>query len=112
MNTESKPVTQSHLSNAEHRIRLEQPQRPPSPDERLISDPYRVVWLARHHMRKMGPFEVPTRHPSPYLGERTGEILMGFYEEPNGSWWRMSHLETGTPEMRRIDAELLRSWTE
>jgi len=99
-------------SVAEHRARLAEPQLPPSPDERRITDQYRALWLIRHFMRHIGAFEVSNRHPSPYLGQREGEDLIGFYEEPNGSWWRLGSLNTGGVEMLRIDTELLRDWKE
>jgi hypothetical protein len=63
-------------------------------------------------MRRIGVFEVAGRHPSPYLVRREGEDLIGFYEEPNGSGWRLSNPNTGGLEMLRINAELLRNWKE
>ena len=99
-------------SVAEHRARLGDPQLPPSPNERKISDQYRALWLIRQFMRRVDAFEVANRHPSPYLGRREGEDLIGFYEEPNGSWWRLSSPNTGGLEMLRINAELLRDWKE
>ena len=99
-------------SVSERHARLEEPQRPPSPDERTILEYYRAQWLIRHHMRQIDPFRVSARHPSPYLGQREGEHLMGYYEEPDGSWWRVSNPNRGGLEMLRIDAELLRDWNE
>lgn len=99
-------------SVAERLARLEEPQLPPSPDERRILDYYRVQWLIRHHMRQVDPFQVSDRHPSPYLGQRDGEHLMGYYEGPDGSWWRVSNPDCGGLEMLRIDAALLRDWNE
>lgn len=97
---------------AEHRARLDKPRRLPLPDERTISDPYQVQWLMRNHMRQIDPFQVAARHPSPYIGEREGEHLMGYYAEPDGSWWRVSSRNLGGLQMLRIDAELLRDWSE
>jgi len=37
---------------------------------------------------------------------------MGYYEEPDGSWWRVSNPNRGGLEMLRIDAELLRNWND
>lgn len=99
-------------SIAEHRARLDEPQPPPSPDERRITEQYRALWLTRHFMQRIGAFDVSNRHPSPYLGQRDGEDLIGFYEEPNGSWWRLSSQIAGGVELLRIDAELLRDWNE
>ena len=97
---------------AERLARLEEPQLPPLPDERCIFDYYRVQWLIRHHMRQLDEFQVSDRYPSPYLGQRDGEHVIGYYEGPDGSWWRVSSLNRGGLEMLRIDAELLRGWKE
>lgn len=97
-------------SVAEYRTRLEEPQKPPLPSERRISDYFRAQWLARHYLKRVDEYQVRSRYPSPYIGERTGELLMGFYEEPDGSWWRLSNPTTGGIEMLRIDDELLRDW--
>lgn len=99
-------------SAAERLARLEVPQQPPSPDERSISDGIRAQWLIRHHMRQIGAFQIADRFPSPYLGQRQGEVLIGYYEEPEGSWWRVSSLDRGGLEMLRVDAQLLRDWKE
>lgn len=99
-------------SAAERLARLEVPQQPPSPDERSISDGIRAQWLIRHHMRQIGAFQIADRFPSPYLGQRQGEDLIGYYEEPEGSWWRVSSLDRGGLEMLRVDAQLLRDWKD
>lgn len=99
-------------SVTERRARLEEPQLAPSPGERRIVDYYRVQWLIRHHMQQLDSFQVSARYPSPYIGQRVGEHLMGYYEAADGSWWRVSNPDRGGLEMLRVDADLLRNWIE
>ena len=96
---------------AAYRDRLTKPQPVPEPHECRIDDFFRVQWLMRHHMRTISSFEVSSRYPSPYLGQRDGELLIGFFAEPDGSWWRVaSDPARGGLEMRRINETTLSGW--
>jgi hypothetical protein len=86
----------------EHKRKLTGPYPAPSTDESSISEHYRVVWLVRHHMRKLGVYEVPARFPSPYLGQAPDEDNVTFYSEPNGAWWRLSMPKNGGLILNRL----------
>jgi hypothetical protein len=52
---------------------------PPTPDEHIIEDYYRVLWLIRQHLKR-----ICVEHPLP--GESIAELYLG----PDGVQWRLS----------------------
>jgi len=79
----------------EHRKKLAGPYPLPSTGESSICEHYRVVWLVKRQMSKLGVYEVPARFPSPHLGQALDEDDVAFYAEPNSAWWRLSMPKSG-----------------
>lgn len=85
-----------------HRQKLSGPFPLPVAAEQAIEDPYRVIWLIRNHLLRLGTYEVPAQFPSPYLGPTSEESAVEFYAEPDGAWWRVAFLAKAGVRMQRL----------
>jgi hypothetical protein len=83
---------------AELRQKLDEPQSLPDPSESEIADYYRVVWLMRHHLKRLSFPEVSSEQQR----QERDEYSVEFYAEPNGAKWRVSGLNAGGFRMRRV----------
>jgi hypothetical protein len=75
----------------ERQKRLAEAAIPPSADEEVVSDYYRILWLVRQHMKRAGSDQL-----------KPDEAFAEFYDSPDGSRWRLSALLKGGMSMHRL----------
>jgi hypothetical protein len=63
----------------------------PTPDEVRVTDYYRILWLLRHHLKRVK-----------VLNARSNEAYAELRESPDGTKWRMSALEPHGMELVKV----------
>ncbi|TBW47616.1 hypothetical protein EZI54_22365 [Marinobacter halodurans] len=84
---------------------IEQAARSLSPDEYLVDEYFRIVWLLRSELKRVLE---PGRHVQwNQLNPEPGESPPEFYTAPDGSVWKLAYLDQGGLRLAKLSGDAI-----